>query len=117
MAKTRKNLLALLQPAALRICERIVFLSGERVLLDADLATLYGVTTGALNRAVKRNHGRFPADFMLQRTADGPNSLRCQTGILKTGSFLAPLRRSPAARCARPARDDWPTFHRGRHRG
>ena len=42
--------------------------SGEKVLLDADLAMLYGVETGALNRAVKRNIERFPADFMLQLT-------------------------------------------------
>ena len=84
MAKPRKNLLGLFQLAAQRTGERSVFLCGECVLLDADLVTLYGVTTGALNRAVKCNHGRFPADFMLQFTDDGANSLRCQTGILKT---------------------------------
>jgi hypothetical protein len=60
-------------------------LRGERVMLDSDLARIYGVTTGALNRAVKRNRERFPDDFMFQLTAEELDSLRCQTGILKTG--------------------------------
>ena len=85
MAKARKSLVAILRQAAQRIAERIALLRGERVLLDADLATLYGVTTGALNRAVKRNRERFPEDFMFQLTADESDSLRCQTGTLKTG--------------------------------
>ena len=41
---------------------------GERVLFDADLAGLYGVSTSALNQAVKRNRNRFPADFMFRLT-------------------------------------------------
>lgn len=85
MAKTRKDLVAALQLVAQRIAERILFLRDERVLLDADLAALYGVTTGALNRAVKRNRERFPDDFMFQLTAAELDSLRCQIGILKTG--------------------------------
>ena len=44
--------------------ERILLLRGEKVLLDRDLAVLYGVETRALNQAVKRNAHRFPADFM-----------------------------------------------------
>ena len=48
-------------------------------MLDADLATLYGVDTGALNRAVKRNIGRFPADFMFQLTDEDWANLKCQT--------------------------------------
>ena len=44
----------------------IHLIRGERVLLDVDLAALYGVTTGALNQAVKRNVDRFPADFMFR---------------------------------------------------
>lgn len=106
MAKPRKNLLGLLQLAAQRTGERSVFLCGECVLLDADSATLYGVTTGALNRGVKRNHERLPADFMLQFTAAEPNSLSCQSGSLKPGGFQDCLRRSPAARCTLPLRDD-----------
>lgn len=57
---------------------------GERVLLDADLATLYGVETKALVRAVKRNIERFPPDFMLQITEDEWASLRCQIGTSNT---------------------------------
>jgi len=43
---------------------------GERVLFDAELAGLYGVSTKALNQAVKRNRGRFPPDFMFRLTAE-----------------------------------------------
>ncbi|MCL4233763.1 MAG: ORF6N domain-containing protein, partial [Deltaproteobacteria bacterium] len=53
-----------------RVEELILELRRQRVLLDADLARLYGVTTKALNQAVKRNAERFPADFMFQLTAD-----------------------------------------------
>lgn len=61
---------------------KLVFLiRGEKVLLDADLAMLYGVETGALNRAVKRNIERFPADFMLQLTPGEWEDLKCQIGI------------------------------------
>jgi hypothetical protein len=49
--------------------DAIVQLRGEKVLLDADLAGLYGVTTKALNQAVKRNRKRFPQDFMFRLTA------------------------------------------------
>ena len=45
---------------------RILVIRGQRVILDADLAKLYGTTTKALNQAVKRNPGRFPADFRFQ---------------------------------------------------
>ena len=54
---------------------------GEKVLLDADLARLYGVATGALNRAVQRNIDRFPEDFMFQLTPDDWENLKCQIGI------------------------------------
>ena len=47
---------------------RILLLRKQKVMLDADLATLYGVTTKALNQAVKRNPDRFPEDFMFQLT-------------------------------------------------
>jgi hypothetical protein len=62
--------------------ERLIHLArGEKVLLDADLARLYGVETGALNRAVKRNVNRFPSDFMFQLTPDEAKILKCQIGI------------------------------------
>jgi len=61
---------------------QLVFLvRGEKVLLDADLAMLYGVETGALNRAVKRNLDRFPDDFMFQLSKEDWESLKCQIGI------------------------------------
>ena len=45
---------------------RILLLRGERVMLDADLAAIYGVSTRVLNQAVKRNRDRFPEDFMFR---------------------------------------------------
>jgi hypothetical protein len=54
-------------------------------LLDADLAALYGVVTGALIQAVKRNIARFPIDFMFQLTAAEWTALRSQTVISKSG--------------------------------
>ena len=56
----------------------ISFVRGEKVLLDADLAELYGVATKVLNQAVKRNKDRFPLDFMFQLTAEEWNSMRSQ---------------------------------------
>jgi ORF6N domain len=47
-----------------RIESRILLIRGHKVMLDADLADVYGTTTKALNQAVKRNPGRFPSDFM-----------------------------------------------------
>lgn len=55
--------------AAQGIERRIHSIRGQRVMIDQDLAKLYGVTTGALNRQVKRNAERFPKDFMFQLTA------------------------------------------------
>lgn len=66
--------------------ERLIHLArGEKVLLDADLAVLYGVPTGALNRAVKRNATRFPPDFMFQLTAEEAGILKCQIGTSSLG--------------------------------
>jgi hypothetical protein len=52
------------------IASRILTIRGVRVIVDADLALLYGVPTKRLNEQVKRNAARFPADFMFQMTAD-----------------------------------------------
>jgi len=61
--------------------ERIILLMrGEKVILDTDLAVLYGVETKALVRAVKRNIDRFPADFMFQLNNQEVTRLRCQIG-------------------------------------
>jgi len=48
----------------------ILLVRGQKVILDADLAKLYGVTTKRLNQQVSRNRGRFPEDFMFQLSAD-----------------------------------------------
>ena len=53
-----------------RIEQRIVFIRGHKVILDSDLAELYGVETRALNQAVKRNRERFPEDFMFRLTRE-----------------------------------------------
>jgi hypothetical protein len=68
-----------------RIESAILLIRGQRVLLDRDLAAMYGVTTGNLNKAVRRNLSRFPGDFMFQLTADEAEASRFQFGILKRG--------------------------------
>ena len=67
-----------------RIAQRIRHLRGEKVLFDSDLAQLYGVTTGNLNKAVNRNRHRFPSDFMFQLTAEEAKRLIFQFGISKS---------------------------------
>jgi len=57
---------------------------GVKVMFDSDLASLYGVELRALNQAVKRNLGRFPADFMFQLSQSEWDSLRSQNVISKT---------------------------------
>jgi hypothetical protein len=69
--------------------ERIVFVRGEKVLLDRDLAELYGVETKVFNQAVKRNSDRFPEDFMFQLTADEVDNLRFQIGTSSSGAAPA----------------------------
>jgi hypothetical protein len=68
-----------------QIEQAILLVRGQRVMLDRDLAAMYGVTTGNLNKAVQRNLSRFPADFMFQLTADEADSLRFQIGSLQRG--------------------------------
>lgn len=60
-------------------------LRGERVILDSDLARLYGVPTKRLNEQVRRNADRFPPDFLFRLTEDEAGSLRSQIATLKTG--------------------------------
>ena len=67
------------------IQSKIYEIRGRKVMLDRDLAELYQVTTGNLNKAVKRNLKRFPPDFMFQLTAEEWEALRFQIGILKNG--------------------------------
>jgi len=63
----------------------VLVLRGEKVLLDADLAAMYGVTTKALNQAVRRNRGRFPPDFRFRLTKEEFDNLRSQIVTLKKG--------------------------------
>ncbi len=67
------------------IAQSIQLLRGQRVLLDFDLAALYEVATGQLNRAVKRNGDRFPSDFMFRLAAKEWEVLKCHFGISSWG--------------------------------
>ena len=62
---------------------KIYFIRGEKVMFDRDLASLYGVETKVMNRAVRRNLDRFPEDFMFQLTKEELEALRCQFGTSK----------------------------------
>jgi hypothetical protein len=65
---------------------RLIYeIRGERVMLDSDLASIYGVETKALNRTVKRNRDRFPKDFMFQISADEWQNLKYQIGTSSSG--------------------------------
>ena len=63
--------------------KKIYVIRHQKVMLDSDLAQLYGVETFNLNKAVKRNNERFPEDFMFQLTKGEAESLTFQSGILK----------------------------------
>lgn len=68
--------------------DRIHLVRGQRVMLDSDLAELYGVATKVFNQAIKRNIERFPADFMFQLTEEEGESLRSQIVTLNAGDSL-----------------------------
>jgi phage regulator Rha-like protein len=69
----------------IEIIERKIYLiRSQKVMLDSDLAELYGVKTFNLNKAVKRNIDRFPQDFMFQLTKEEADSLRFQIGMSKS---------------------------------
>lgn len=70
---------------AQRIADLILVVRGHRVMLDGDLARLYGVDVGHLKRQVRRNRGRFPADFMFVLTRQEYAVLRCRFGTLRWG--------------------------------
>ena len=77
-----------MQPAE-AIAARIVVIRGQRVMIDADLAALYGVTTKQLNQQVKRNVGRFPAEFAFRLTATE------RTEVVTNCDHLRTLKYSP----------------------
>jgi len=87
MSDDLKSQIAISKPPlrAEDIFQRIHTIRGHRVMLDADLAELYGVSTGALNQAIKRKAERFPEDFMFRLSQEESDSLRSQTVILKPG--------------------------------
>ena len=70
-------------PIQLSVEKRIYLVHGKKVMLDRDLAVLYGVETKQLNRQVRRHIERFPEDFMFPLSRDEVNSLRRQSGTLE----------------------------------
>ncbi len=70
------------------LVNKIYLIRGQKVMIDRDLAELYGVETKNLNKAVKRNPERFPNDFMFQLTKDECNSSRFQFGTLNRGGNI-----------------------------
>ena len=74
-----------------QISDRIVVVRGLKVILDSDLAALYGVPTKRLNEQVRRHPGRFPSDFMFLLTAGEWEALRSQIAATRPGR--APRRR------------------------
>jgi hypothetical protein len=68
-----------------RVEQAILLIRGQKIILDRDLARLYGVVTGELNRAVKRNLDRFPEDFMFQLNKQELDGLICQFGTSRWG--------------------------------
>lgn len=71
--------------AVVGIESKILLIRDQKVMLDSDLAELYGVEIRRLNEQVRRNIERFPEDFMFQLTAEEYESLRSQFATLKTG--------------------------------
>ena len=69
------------------IKRKILLIRGDRVMLDSDIAQLYGVTAKRLNEQVRRNLKRFPGDFMFQLTWQETKSLRSQNATLKRGQY------------------------------
>ena len=82
--KARVTKARAMREVAVSVERAILRIRGLNVLLDVDLAALYGVAARSLNQAVARNPERFPADFMFRLTAKEAESLRSQTVILKT---------------------------------
>ena len=78
MAKNKNQLIKIPEE---HIVNRIFSIRGKKVMLDRDLAELYGVTTGNLNKAVTRNIDHFPDDFMFQLKKDELNDLMFHFGI------------------------------------
>ena len=81
------------------IASKIYEFRGIKTMLDSDLAQLYGVKTGNLNKAMKRNIDRFPGDFVFQLTSSEVEQLsRCQNGILKCNPGVSTFFNTPRPR-------------------
>jgi hypothetical protein len=85
-----------------RVEKRILQVRGHKVMLDADLAALYGVAVGRLNEAVRRNIDRFPSDFMFQLTKEEMETLRAQLATSNLKSQFAFSRSGWGGRRTRP---------------
>lgn len=77
------------QGSPTHIEQAILLVRGHRVLLDADLSLLYGVSVGRLNESVKRNRLRFPGDFMFQLSEPEFQSLKASRGNLKSQNAIS----------------------------
>ena len=82
-------------PVSLEIKSKIYVIRGQKVMLDRDLAELYGVETRTLNQKVKRNVKRFPSDFMFEMTKEDIEEWKSQ--IVISNSIKMGLRKSPKA--------------------
>jgi ORF6N domain len=98
-----------------RIAQSILYLRGQKTILDSELSALYGVATKVLNQAVKRNAVRFPEDFMFQLTAEESRSLRSQFVTLKHGKHLMAPPQKPAREIGFHVREKAPPY-RARNR-
>jgi ORF6N domain-containing protein len=76
---------------------KIITIRDRKVVLDVDLASIYGVTTKRLNEQLRRNRKRFPNDFAFQLTVDEYESLRSQVATLDEGTFGGESKRSQTA--------------------
>jgi hypothetical protein len=86
MAQTTRDSLVPLE----RITQSILLLRGQKVLLDAELAVLYGVTTRRLNEQVRRNRKRFPADFLFELSAEELANLKSHFATSSWGGRRKP---------------------------
>ena len=101
------------------IAPLVHWLRHEKVMLDSDLAELYGVEVRVLNQAVKRNIERFPADFMFQLSAEEDElvkSSRSQTVTLKNGHASGPPENSSQSVTSSPLRSQFVILKQGQHR-
>jgi hypothetical protein len=80
----KKNFLPIPEESIVR---KIYLIRGQKIIFDVDLATLYGVETKQLKRAVRRNINRFPVDFMFEVTIEEFENLRCQFGTSSWGGI------------------------------